>query len=250
MTTRSAPLSESQVLWVVGGGSGVGRSTAVSAAAQGYRVAVSGRRPDALEETAQLVRAVGGTDCLIVPLDVGDPDSVSTAQSRVAAQLGTVTSLVYAAGVNDPQRFWSDQSMTRFEEIVQINLISAARLTDAVLPGMRSAGAGTIVFISSYAGWNFQPGAGVAYSASKTAIGTLCKTINAQEGERGIRACNLCPGDIDTDFLSMRPSVPDAAARLGMLKPDDVAAAVQFVLDAPPAVRIDELVISPIGMAV
>jgi len=62
-----------------------------------------------------------------------------------------------------------------------------------------------------------------------------------------VRACHLCPGDVDTDFLLQRPNVPDADARSVMLSAQDVARAVQFVLDAPPHVRIDELVISPVA---
>ncbi|MDF2580574.1 MAG: short-chain dehydrogenase [Microbacterium sp.] len=58
--------------------------------------------------------------------------------------------------------------------------------------------------------------------------------------------CHLCPGDVDTDFLSLRPEVPDAEARRRMLTPEDIGRTVRFVIDAPPHVRIDELVISPV----
>src|SRR5699024_5477675 len=61
----------------------------------------------------------------------------------------------------------------------------------------------------------------------------------------GIRACHLCPGDVDSDFLDQRPAVPDAAARAAMLTAEDVGRAVTVVLDRPPHVVIDELVISP-----
>ena len=63
----------------------------------------------------------------------------------------------------------------------------------------------------------------------------------------GVRATHLCPGDVDTEFLAMRPVVPDADARAVMLTPDDVARSILHVLDAPPHVRIDELVISPVA---
>jgi NADP-dependent 3-hydroxy acid dehydrogenase YdfG len=112
------------------------------------------------------------------------------------------------------------------------------------LPDLREH-AGLVVAISSIAAWTFSPGAGVAYSASKTAVAALCRSLNAQEWRAGVRATHLCPGDVDTDFLAMRPEVPDAAGRVGMLQPDDVARAVAFVLDSPPHVRIDELVITP-----
>ncbi len=225
----------------------MGRSTALSAARSGYGVVISGRRRTALEETADAIAAAGGRS-LTIPLDAGDEASVADAHRRIETEWGAVTDLVYAAGVNSPRRYWRDQSVVDFNGIVQTNLVSAVRLVDAVLPGMRGRHGGTIVIVSSYSGWRFQPGAGVAYSASKAAVSSLCETLNAQEGANGIRTCNLCPGDVDTDFLAMRPTVPDAAARAAMLTADDVASAVQFVLDSPAHMRIDELVIAPTGM--
>jgi NADP-dependent 3-hydroxy acid dehydrogenase YdfG len=115
-----------------------------------------------------------------------------------------------------------------------------------VLPALRAA-AGVVVVVSSYSGWSFQPGAGVAYSASKTALGSLVRTLNQQEAVHGVRACHLCPGDVATDFLHQRPVVPDAEARAGMLTAEDIARAVSFVVESPRTTRIDELVISPVS---
>jgi NADP-dependent 3-hydroxy acid dehydrogenase YdfG len=104
-----------------------------------------------------------------------------------------------------------------------------------------------VVVVSSYAGWSFQPGAGVAYSASKTALGSVVRGLNQQEAAHGVRATHLCPGDVATDFLDQRPQVPDAAARAVMLTPEDIGRTIGFVLDAPAHVRVDELVISPVA---
>ena len=111
----------------------------------------------------------------------------------------------------------------------------------------RSVGGGQVVVISSYSAWRFSPHSGVAYAASKTALGALCESLNEQEATHGVRACHLCPGDVDSDFLALRPQVPDEQARAAMLTPDDVARSVMFVLESPPHVRVDELVISPVS---
>ncbi|GAB3597328.1 SDR family oxidoreductase [Microbacterium tumbae] len=236
-----------RTLWVIGASSGMGRSAALSAARSGYRVAVSGRRSDELRRLAEEIEESGGS-CLPLPLDVASTEEVGSAHAEIAAAWGPTTDLVYAAGLNTPRRYWRDQSIAEFAAVTETNLVAVARAVDAVLPDMRAVGRGTIVVISSFSGWQFSPDAGVAYSASKTAVSSLCRTLNAQEGQNGIRASNICPGDVDTDFLQMRPSVPDAAAREYMLTPDDVGAAVQFILDAPPHVRVDELVVSPTGI--
>jgi NADP-dependent 3-hydroxy acid dehydrogenase YdfG len=221
----------------------MGRAAAVSAAANGWRVALSGRREDALLETERLITAAGGT-AMMAPLDVRDGDQIARVHASITAAWGQVAGLVLSAGLNNPRRAWRDQRMSDFSDIVNTNLVSVAAVIDAALPDLRQ-NAGTVVVISSFAGWRPSPNAGVAYSASKTALSALCDSLNAQEAEHGVRACNLCPGDVDSDFLALRPTVPDTDARAVMLTPDDIGRAVQFVLDSPAHVRINELVITP-----
>lgn len=234
-----------RVLWVTGAGSGMGRAAAVACAA-GRRIAVSGRRPEPLAEIAELVEEAGG-EALVLPLDARDQAAVSVAHRTIVDRWGGVDDLVLSAGLNTPQRTWADQSMSDVEAVIDTNLTAVTRLIDAALPDLRERGGGQVVVVSSYAAWRFTPYAGVAYSASKSALAAVCQTLNAQEAPYGVRACHLCPGDVDTDFLTLRPVVPDAQARAVMLSPDDVGRAVRFVLDSPAHVRVDELVISPVS---
>lgn len=236
-----------RTLWITGGGSGMGRASALAAAAQGWNVAVSGRRAERLESLVEEIATAGG-HALAVPLDVRDRAAITAAAQQVTEHFGRLDGLVLAAGMNAPRRRWEDQSMGEFEAILAINLTAVAATIDAALPELRRCG-GTVIAISSYAGWSHQGGAGVAYSASKTAVSSLLRTLNQQEALHGIRACHLCPGDVATDFLEQRPEVPDAAARAVMLSAEDIARTVGFVLESPPHVRIDELVISPLSQA-
>ena len=234
-----------RVVWVTGAGSGMGRASAVAAGGAGRRVVLSGRREEALRETADLVDRAGG-ESLVVPLAVTDRDAVTAARAEVAQRWGRVDDLVLSAGLNDPARTWADQDLATFEAVLATNLTGVVSVVDACLEDLRASG-GQVVVVSSYSGWRFSPGAGVAYSASKTALAAVCQTLNAQEARHGVRACHLCPGDVATDFLRLRPQVPDEAARAVMLSPDDVARVVLFVLDSPAHVRIDELVLSPVS---
>ena len=239
--------SRTRTVWITGGGSGMGRASALAAAANGWSVAVSGRRREALEAVVEEITAEGGT-ALAVPLDVQDRAAIADAARTVSEHFGRLDALVLAAGLNSPQRRWDDQEMDSFEAIVATNLTAVAATIDAALPALRESG-GVVVAISSYAGWSFQPGAGVAYSASKTAVSSLVRTLNQQEAAHGVRATHLCPGDVATDFLQQRPEVPDEGARSVMLTPEDIARTVSFALEAPAHVRIDELVISPVSQA-
>lgn len=232
-----------RTVWIVGGGSGVGRACALRCAGNGWNVVVSGRRPDAVAETVRLVEVAGGTATGIV-CDITDPVSCTDAAREARERFDRLDAVVASAGLNAPRRTWTTQDPGEFEQIIATNLTGTARVVQESLPALQ-ASRGTVVFISSYAGWMHTPFAGVAYSASKTAVRSLCRSLNSES--LGIRACHLCPGDIDSDFLSLRPVVPDAAARTTMLSPDDVAHAVEFVLEAPPRLRVDELVISPVA---
>jgi NADP-dependent 3-hydroxy acid dehydrogenase YdfG len=238
--------STAKVVWVTGAGSGMGAASARQAAALGWRVVLSGRRESLLEQVASDVAAVGA-EALVLPLDVNDPVAVKQAHATVVDTWGRIDGLVLSAGLNNPRRAWADQDMADFTAIIDTNLVAVARVIDASLPQLRAAGDGVVVVISSYAGWQFNPGSGVAYGASKTALSALVISLNKQEAKSGIRACHLCPGDVATDFLEQRPVVPDASARAVMLTPDDIGRTVGFVLDSPPYVRIDELVISPVS---
>lgn len=239
-------MDTSKILWIIGGGSGMGRAAAVAAARAGWRIALTGRRAEAVSESAGLVRDAGGT-ALELPADARDAGSLAGVHQEIVAQWGPVTAVVLAAGLNTPARTWANQSMEEFAAIIDTNLTSVARAIDLVLPGMRTAGHGNIIVISSRAAWRFSPGSGVAYMTSKTGLSSLVASLNDQEGINGIKACHLCPGDVDSDFLSMRPEVPDDAQRSVMLSAGDVARTVRFILDSPHHVRIDELALSPIG---
>ncbi|ROQ16789.1 MULTISPECIES: SDR family oxidoreductase [unclassified Curtobacterium] len=238
-------MAKQRVLWVTGGGSGMGAASAEAAARDGWTVVLSGRRVDRLEQVAATITAAGGT-AEVLPLDAADPAAVASARDAVLERFGRLDAVVLAAGLNAPRRRWDDQSLPDFRAIVDTNLTAVVTVVDAALPALRESG-GVVVVVSSYAGWSFQPGAGVAYSASKTALGSVVRSLNQQEAHHGVRATHLCPGDVATDFLDQRPSVPDAAARSVMLQPEDIARAVSFVLEAPSYMRIDELVVSPVS---
>lgn len=235
------------VAWVIGASSGVGAATARALAERGFRVAVSGRREDNLRTLTTSIReALPGATLATHALDITDPGAALETHRRIAAELGDVTCLIYAAGLNAPKRYLADMDHMETAAIFATNAVAPSQVTQLVLPGMRSAEGGTIIYISSIAAWRHAPAAGVAYSASKKAMSTLAEHVNSTESVHGIRATSILPGDIDTEFLSMRPEVPDSAARRSMLTAEDVAATVAMVVDLPAHVCIDELVVTPV----
>ncbi len=205
-----------------------------------HDLALVGRRRDRIEQVADDARAAGAR-VTVHPHDITGDDPAPLVEAA-----GDIHDLVLAAGLNTPRRRWSDQTPEEFRAVVGTNLLGVTELIGEALPRLRAA-RGQVVVVSSRAAWTASPGSGVAYRASKSALRAVVDSLNEEESAHGIRACHLCPGDIATEFLDLRPSPPSAAARQRMLSPDDVARAVLFVLNSPPHVRIEELVISPTG---
>ncbi|MDT0143164.1 SDR family NAD(P)-dependent oxidoreductase [Microbacterium sp. PRC9] len=243
MTTDSMT---APVAWVTGASSGMGRTSALALAEQGHPVALTARRADQLERTADEIRASGGS-ALVVPADLSRPGTASTTVKRIADEFGPVGVAVFSAGLNTKERMWDGLRPDEFRRILELNLSSIVEATTALLPRMREHATGQLILISSWAAWRHSPGAGVAYAASKTALGAIAETLNAQEGRHGIRACHLCPGDVNTDFLDHRPTEVPAGARAQMLDPQDVSRAVAFIASSPASVCVNELVITPTG---
>lgn len=229
--------------WVIGGGSGIGQATALELCRSGWRVAVSGRGAAALQA---FVEQVPADRALAVPCDVADAGAVSAAQRAISDVFGPLDALIYCAGINITNRHWGDLRPEDAKTLIDINLLGAAYSISSVLPAMRVAGRGTVVVVSSWAGWTPTLFTGPIYSASKTALGSLVESINAEEGRHGLRACLICPAEVATPILRSRSIPPSENDLSRMLQADDVAAAVSFAVCAPPHVCINELVISPV----
>jgi len=229
---------------ITGAGSGVGQATALKLAAQGWRVALVGRRPEALRETVKLAAKRGG-QFLVCPCDIGDVQAVARMANRVLKKFGSMEVLVNAAGTNAPKRALEILSLDDYHAMMDTNLNGAYYCVQAFLPQMRARGSGTIVNIVSDAGKQASPKAGPAYVMSKFGLAGLTQAINAEERPRGIRACAIFPGDIDTPLLNRRPVVPDATAREKMMKPADIAECVLLAISLPARAVVEEILIRP-----
>jgi NAD(P)-dependent dehydrogenase (short-subunit alcohol dehydrogenase family) len=229
---------------ITGAGSGVGRAVALKCAGEGWNVALVGRGIEALAETAALAGPAAAPRVASFPCDVSEPASVSAMGAAVLARFGTVDVLVNSAGINVPQRSFDVLSVDDWHTVLATNLHGAFYCVQAFLPGMRQRGTGTIVNINSDVGKVARPLAGPSYVASKFGLSGLTQQINAEERERGVRACSICPRDINTPLLDRRPQPPPPEARARMLQPEDIAACVWLVATLPPRAVVEEILLS------
>lgn len=232
-----------QVALITGAGTGIGRAVAVLFAAEGARVALNGRRPEPLEETAVIVRAAGG-EALVVTGDLTDSAAVDQVAAATLDAWGQIDILVNNAGLNVPKRDLAEIEVAGWQQVIDADLTAPFLLCRAVLPGMRDRG-GTIINVSSMAALRAGILSGPAYSAAKAGLNSFTASINVAERGRGIRACALCPGEVATPIMELRPFRPSPAAIATMLQPEDVAEAALLVAALPARATIEQILITP-----
>lgn len=207
-------------LLVTGGASGIGRAIAEEGVARGWDVVVIDR------DKASVGRAVTA--------DLSDPDATAAALDEALAD-GPVTRLVNNVGAVFPHSL-EEQTLAEVDAAYSLNLRCAVQCTQAVLPGMKEAGFGRIVNMSSRAALGKE--LRTAYAASKAALIGLTRVWALELGEHGITVNAIGPGPIATDLFNRAnpadsprtqaivQSVP--VRRLGT--PDDIAHSVRFLL--------------------
>lgn len=238
---RSPPTLKDCIVWITGAGSGIGRAIAIDFAAAGARLALTGRRIDALAETASLI----GQAAIVVPADMTDSDQVAKAYETVQQTWGDVEILVNNAGRNSSKRHLSQLTVAEMSSMLDVNLKTAFLCSMVVLPAMRAKKAGTLIHIGSMSATMVFPTAGATYAAAKAGLKHLSAHINAEEGIHGIRSICIQPGEVATEIMAARPTPPTLAEQALMLQAEDVAAAALFAAGLPARVTVSELTLLP-----
>lgn len=237
-----------QVALVTGGGAGIGKAISVMFAEAGASVACTDLQEADAQAVADECRKFGGK-AVGLKLDVTiEADRVAVVD-RVAKEFGKVTILVNNAGGGGPKPF--DMPMGDFEWAFQLNVCSLFRLSQLVVPHMKSAGGGAILNISSMAGENKNKRM-CSYGGSKAAVNHLTRNMAFDLGPDNIRVNAIAPGAIRTAALAtvLTPEVEKAMlkhtplARLG--ESSDIAAAALYLV-APASAWVSGQVLTVSG---
>jgi NAD(P)-dependent dehydrogenase (short-subunit alcohol dehydrogenase family) len=215
-----------KVVWITGGGTGIGLSLAKAFAAQGAKVAVSGRREDRLSGAVDAIRAAGG-EGLAVACDVTDEASVAAAVARVVATWGGLDVAVANAGFAVSGRI-ENLTDADWRRQFDTNVFGLVHTVRHAMPELRKT-QGRMVLVGSVAGFVSARKNG-AYNASKAAVRSIADTLAAELAGQGVSCTGIYPGFIESEIGQVSndgvhdPARPDRRPAQ-LLVPTDVAAA-------------------------
>ncbi len=193
---------------ITGCSTGIGYAAALRLGADGHRVVATMRDPSACD--LEVVAKEKGYDIETRALDVNDGASVEDVVSGVLASHGQIDVLVNNAGIAGGGAV-EDTPIDAFREIMETNYFGALRCMQAVLPGMRERGSGSIVNVTSQAGRWIAPCMG-AYCASKFALEAATEALSMEVAPFGIRVALIEPGTIMTAIWGKGDATPPAGA--------------------------------------
>jgi len=224
-----------KVALVTGGGSGIGRATAQALAREGAKVVVAGRRKEALDETARLIRTAGG-DALAVTADVTGEQDVSRLIAVTVQTYGGLDIAFNNAGTEAGAGPIATTTGSDYDAVFDANVRGTWLSIKHELPAMRARGGGVVINNSSVVGLIGFPNLSL-YTATKHAVIGLTKAVALEVAQEGIRVNVVAPGGVETDmYHRLTDGNPEAKAGLigahpvgRLARPEEIAEAVVWL---------------------
>lgn len=211
---------EGKVALVTGASKGIGKAIADALAAERCRVVLCARGEDDLEAAAEGIRETGG-EALAVATDMSDADAIKELVGKTNAAFGGADILVNNAGGTGRTLAFDELTDEDWTEVLELNILSAVRLTRAVLPGMREKRWGRVINIASESG--IQPDPFMPhYNASKAALINLTKSLSKAYAADGILVNAVSPAMVRTPLVE--GMFEDMAQERGISKEEAEAA--------------------------
>lgn len=222
---------------ITGASSGIGSAFAEAFARRQTSVILVARSEDRLQALADRLTRDFGIQAWVLPYDLTRPEAASTVAQQVDTWGLTVDVLVNNAGFGDYGPF-GDRPRQRHIDMIQLNIAALVDLTYQFLPAMRERQSGTIINVSSIAG--FQPMPYLAtYAATKAFVLSFSEALWAEVQTEGVRVTALCPGPTETEFFKSAefPSSMAEGTPQSMATPETVVEdALRAIDDQTPSV--------------
>ncbi|HEY1280831.1 MAG TPA: SDR family NAD(P)-dependent oxidoreductase [Acidimicrobiales bacterium] len=226
---------------VTGGGSGIGRASALRLASEGAAVALADVDEKSAVAAAEEIEGDGGR-AIGIACDVGLEREVAGMVRRTVDELGEITVLFANAGVPSPKIPTHELPLEEFERVITVNLTGIFLAVKHAIPSMLRAGGGSVITCGSVSSIVAPGGGGVPYRSSKGGVLQLTRAVAVEYATQGIRANCVLPGPIDTAIQAKKAAMAERAGvadRAPFSTPmerrgraEEVAAAVAFLASA------------------
>ena len=229
---------------ITGGGSGIGRATAIKFAENKIDTIIVGRREDALAETKNLANE-NSKYINYIKADISNEKGINKLYYEIDEKFDNyVNILVNNAGSSSQIRSVAYIPKEQWDEVVNINLNSVYLICQKFMKNMIKNKNGTIITISSMAA--LKPGllGGAPYGAAKAGVTNLMGAINSEFSNDGIRATSIMPGEVDTPILNNRAKIPNKNERDTMMQPEDLAEIVFLTSNLNNRTNIETVVVN------
>ena len=226
---------------ITGASRGIGAVTARCFAARGWALQLLARDGAALAAMAGDLRSQGAV-VHWAAVDLSEADGVPAGGETLLAAGGPPGVLINNAGAGYTASL-ATMSLQDWQWLVQLNVTSVLQVTRTVLPGMRRAGGGLFINISSHAAHQSFPEWG-GYGMTKAALAAFGRSLALEEASQGIRVTTVTLGAVNTPLWDT-PTVHADLDRRAMLDPADVAHALLQLAEQPPRQRIENLTLLP-----
>lgn len=236
---------------ITGATSGIGKATAELLAKNNYRLILTGRRKERLDQLA--VSLGQRTEVLTLVFDVRNRSEVEQALRSIPAAWKGVEVLVNNAGNAHGLDYIQNGNVDDWDAMIDINVKGLLYVSREIMPGMVERKRGHIINLGSIAGKEVYEKGGV-YCASKFAVDAISQSMRKDLNPYGIRVTSIDPGLVETEFSLVRfkgdqKKADDVYKGLIPLKAEDVAEVIWFAVSRPPHVTIADLILLPTAQA-
>lgn len=239
--------THNKVAVITGGGTGIGKACALAFIKDGYRVAITGRRPEPLNDTIKEA-GVDSSRMIGVPTDVGDPAAVKALFAKVKSTFGRIDVLFNNAGQNAPGVPFEDLPWEKWKSVVDTNMNGMFLCAQEAFRMMKDQNprGGRIINNGSISAHTPRPDS-APYTTTKHGVSGLTRTLSLDGRKYDIAACQVDVGNAMSELAArMAKGVKQADGRIApepMITTDDVARSVLFMASQPPEVNIYHLMV-------
>jgi 3-oxoacyl-[acyl-carrier protein] reductase len=205
---RTLGYFKGKTIVITGGGSGIGRATAVIFAREGARVVIGDINEPGAQETLQLIEVEGG-EALFRRCDVTDRSQVRALINAGIERFGQLNFLFNSAGSALKRCTFLEIEDDLWDLSFNLNVKGSFYATQEILPHMLKHGGGVIVNVASMAHKRGGPGTSVHYASAKGAIHTMTLGVAREFADRNIRCLSISPGLVNTNFQAASGSTPE-----------------------------------------